>query len=238
MCLCISQTLRSISLSFDILERARSTWKFLKFSFFIYSFDACWILLHKQFLIDLWFALAQLCSVQGSSVPFQTFDFFSLLLLFLLVFPSIPFTLYYTSKISWFNLKTSFAIPHSKFMQIVCFDWVNVEQIRIAQHIISFKCDTWSENLAALRILNFYHKIAMRKFNVKRWNGFCAFCVHASLILSCHAWCNLKLLKLNYLRSLTQQTYRIARMVCETFHSEILKFAINGDDKRTKNEIE
>lgn len=168
----------------------------------------------------------------------SNFRLFSLLLLFLLVFPSIPFTLYYTSKISWFNLKTSFAIPHSKFMQIVCFDWVNVEQIRIAQHIISFKCDTWSENLAALRILNFYHKIAMRKFNVKRWNGFCAFCVHASLILSCHAWCNLKLLKLNYLRSLTQQTYRIARMVCETFHSEILKFAINGNDKRTKNEIE
>lgn len=111
-------------------------------------------------------------------------------------------------------------------MQIICFDWVNIEQIHIFQcaiqyiHIISFKYIMWKLGSAQdSRIFN--HKIAMRKFNVKRWNGFYAFCVDTSLILSCHAWCNLKLLKLNYLISLTQQTYRIAQMVWESFHSEI-----------------
>lgn len=128
---------RSISLSFNVLERARSKWKFLKFSYFIYQFYACWILFYKQFLI----ALAQLCSVQGSSVPFRSF------LHFLLAFFSISFTLYYTFKISWFNLKASFEIYANNMFRL--------SEYRAKYICISIRC----YSTFTLLVLNTTHQV-------------------------------------------------------------------------------
>lgn len=111
-------------------------------------------------------------------------------------------------------MKTSSAMPYSKFMQIKCFEY-KADTSSVQPYLVLKTAS--SENLAALRILKFYHKMAMRKFDVKSWNGFYALCVHTSTMLSCYAWCNLKLLKLNYLISLAQQTYQIVRMDFETF---------------------